>query len=73
MERFITEYANYQKKTIKEYNCFSKVEYKLFTRNVDTIIKDRERGLLTIDDAMQLLHDCAGSTLKEINEIYGRR
>ena len=52
VERFIKEYANYQKKSINS-NELMKQEYKQKALNrMDNILKAKERGIITVDETI---------------------
>lgn len=55
-ERFIREYAAYQKRYIKEKAFFLTEERKKEAVNkVDRVVKIRESGLITVDEALKMI------------------
>lgn len=55
MERFIKEYANYKKGSIKNSDLM-KEEYKnnIITK-IDKVLAAREKGLITIDETIRYI------------------
>ena len=55
MKRFITEFANYKKKTYQN-NELMKNEYKdKSIQKIDQALKLSERGLITINETMKII------------------
>lgn len=58
MERFIKEYANYKKKQIENYTLM-KEEYKTEAiKRIENTLKEKERGLITVDETMKNILNC---------------
>lgn len=58
MERFIKEYANYQKKQI-ESNPLMKEEVKTEAlKRIKHTLKVKEKGLITVDETIQSILNC---------------
>ena len=54
MERFIKEYANYQKKILNSYRGLWKKEViEDRIERLDRIVKARDKGLITVDETMR--------------------
>lgn len=54
--RFVHEYANYQKKMAK---TLPNKEYAVkANEKIDRVIKVLERGLITVDEAMNAIYHC---------------
>ena len=61
MERFLVEYANYQKKSFKN-NQLMKQEYKdKAVEQINHALRLREKGLITVDDTIQSILNCIKS------------
>lgn len=59
MERFIREYANYQKKNVS--NILVNEEHrKEAVRRIDRAVKAREKGLVTVDETIKMILACCG-------------
>lgn len=54
IKRFVREYANYQIGFIKK-NVFSARQQAEEIERVESIVRNCERGLITIDEAMKML------------------
>lgn len=58
MERFIKEYANYQKKQI-ENNILMQEEKKMEAlKSIEKAVNAREKGLITVDETMHIIANC---------------
>ncbi len=58
MEKFIKEYANYQKKSISN-RALMKEEYKEKAYiKINNALSLRGRGLITVDEAIRCILDC---------------
>lgn len=56
--RFVKEYAAYQKRSIKEYDLM-RMDYKeKAIKKVDGALRVLEKGLITVDEAMNLIMKC---------------
>lgn len=56
VERFIKEYASYQKRYIKEKAFFFKEEKKTEAiKKVNCVVKLRQDGLITVDEALKMI------------------
>lgn len=65
MERFIKEYANYQKSTLASFELM-KPEFKKMVEDViDGGLKARERNLITVDETMKMIADPFSYLLNE--------
>jgi hypothetical protein len=53
VERFIKEYANYQKETIKGYDLMKEEIKEKALNRIDTILKAKERGMITVDETIK--------------------
>jgi hypothetical protein len=61
MERFLTEYANYEKKLFKN-NKLMQQEYKdKAIERINKILQCREKGLITIDETINGILNCLPS------------
>lgn len=58
MPRFVVEYANYQKKTIKNIEGFTTDKKKEIRKQIDRVLQGLERGLITISETMTYLTTC---------------
>nr|DAP79618.1 MAG TPA: hypothetical protein [Caudoviricetes sp.] len=59
MERFIREYANYQKKNVS--NILVNEEHrKEAVRRIDRAVKAREKDLVTVDETIKMILACCG-------------
>lgn len=59
MERFIREYANYQKENVS--NILVNEEHrKEAVRRIDRAVKEREKGLVTVDETIKMILACCG-------------
>lgn len=58
MERFIKEYANYQKKYMSNNELMlDKIKDKAI-KKIDRALQARERGLITVNETMKLIMEC---------------
>ena len=55
-ERFVREYASYQKKYVKEKAFFFTEEQKEDAiKKIDRTVKFRQAGLITVDEALKMI------------------
>lgn len=54
LPRFVHEYANYKRNKIREMDSRN-VYRPMFLMDIDNIIKNMERGLITINEGMERL------------------
>ena len=53
MERFIKEYAGYKKAQILQYELMTEEKKTEALKHIDGVLKARERGLITADEAIK--------------------
>ncbi len=58
MERFIKEYANHKKKAIIENTLMQEEKKEETLKHIEKVLNARNRGLITIDEAMRNILDC---------------
>lgn len=58
MERFIKEYANYQKRIISNNELMRPEIKNMAIKKINGALRARERGLIIPDDAVKLIMDC---------------
>lgn len=58
MERFIKEYANHKKKAIVENTMMQEEKKKEALKHIEKTLNARNRGLITIDEAIRNILDC---------------
>lgn len=58
MERFIKEYANHKKKAIIENTMMQEEKKKEALKHIEKTLDLRNRGLITIDEAIRNILDC---------------
>ena len=54
LPRFVHEYANYKRAQIREMNSRN-IYRPMFLMDIDNIINNMKRGLITIDEGMERL------------------
>ena len=54
LPRFVKEYANYKKNKIREMDSRN-VYRPMFLMDIDNIVNNMKRGLITIDEGMERL------------------
>ena len=54
LPRFVHEYANYKRNQIREMDSHN-VYRPMFLMDIDNIIKNMERGIITINEGMERL------------------
>ena len=55
VERFIREYANYQKKSINSNDLMKRDIKESALNRIDNVLKAKERGLITVNETMQII------------------
>ena len=55
VERFIKEYANYQKESIKSYELMKEEIKEKALNRIDNILKAKEREMITVDETILLI------------------
>ena len=55
MERFIKDYANYQKETIGTNELIQEDIKTEALNKIDNVLKARERGLITVNETMDVI------------------
>ena len=58
MERFIKEYASHKKKAIIENKMMQEEKKKEALKHIDKTLIARNKGLITIDEAMRNILNC---------------
>ena len=58
MERFIKEYANYQKKYMSNNELMLDKIKDRAIKKIDRALQARERGLITVNETMKLIMEC---------------
>lgn len=58
MERFIKEYANHKKKAIVKNTMMQEEKKKEALKHIEKTLNARNRGLITIDEAIRNILDC---------------
>ena len=56
--RFMTEYANYKKREIKEWEGWTEEEKAEMYRDIDRAINLRQRGFISVDESMRIISEC---------------
>ena len=52
VERFIKEYANYKKESIKNYELMKEEIKGKALNEIDNVLKAKERGMITVDETI---------------------
>lgn len=60
VERFLKEYASYQKKCIAGYSLMEKKYKEKASIKINTALSAREKGLITVDEAIKQILECLG-------------
>lgn len=55
VERFIREYASHKRRMISGMECLTDAEKRILFNEIDRIVLNRERGHITVDEAVKLI------------------
>ena len=55
VERFIREYASHKRRMISGMECLTDTEKRIRFYEIDRAVRNRERGHITVDEAVRLI------------------